>query len=127
MPYLVSDELWAAVAPHLPARPPSPKGGRPRADDRAALAGVLFVLREGLRWQSLPREMGCGSGSTCWRRFAEWTAAGVWGKAHAALLAALGARGAVNLERAVVDSASSRAQKGGGTPARTRPTGASGA
>lgn len=125
MPALVSDELWEAVRPHLPAHPPSPKGGRPRAPDRPALAGIVFVLREGLRWQSLPTEMGCGSGSTCWRRFDEWTAAGVWDRAHGDLLAALGDRGLLNLERAVIDSASSRAQKGGRTPDRTRPTAAS--
>jgi len=81
-----------AIAPHLPDHPTDPRGGRPRVPDRQALAGILFVLREGLRWQSLPAEMGCGSGSTCWRRFAEWTAAGVWDQAHARLLAALGER-----------------------------------
>ena len=123
MPALVTDELWEAVAPHLPAHPRSPKGGRPRAADRPALAGILFVLREGLRWQSLPTELGCGSGSTCWRRFEEWTAAGVWDRAHHQLLATLGEQGVLNLERAVLDSASSRAVKGGATPARIRPTG----
>ena len=43
------------------------------------------------------------------RRFEEWTAAGVWDRAHEALLRALGERGAVNLDRAVLDSASTRA------------------
>lgn len=127
MPALVTPELWAAVAPHLPEHPPDPRGGRPRVSDRQALAGILFVLREGLRWQSLPAEMGCGSGSTCWRRFAEWTAAGVWDKAHAHLLGALGERGLLNLDRAVLDSASTRAVKGGRTPGRTRPIGPSAA
>ena len=121
MPALVTPELWEAVAAYRPEHPPDPRGGRPRVDDRRALAGILFVLREGLRWQSLPAEMGCGSGSTCWRRFAEWTAAGVWDRAHAHLLAALGERGLLNLERAVLDSASTRAVKGGRTPAPTRP------
>ena len=125
MPALVTDELWGAIAPHLPAHPRSPKGGRPRVDDRRALAGILFVLREGLRWQSLPAEMGCGSGSTCWRRFAEWTEAGVWDRSHEGLLGALGERGLLNLDRAVLDSASTRAVKGGRTPGRTRPTGPS--
>ena len=91
------------------------------------MAGIRFVLREGLRWQSLPAEMGCGSGSTRWRRFAEWTAAGALDQAHARLLAALGERGALNLERAVLDSASTRAVKGGRTPGPTRPIGASAA
>jgi transposase len=78
-----------------------------------ALRGIVFVLRSGIPWQLLPTEMGCGSGSTCWRRFAEWTQAGVWKKAHTQLLAALGRKGLINLERAVIDCASVRAEKGG--------------
>ena len=63
MPALVTEELWRAIAPHLPAHPASPKGGRPRAAARPARAGIPFVRREGLRWPSRPTEMGCGSGS----------------------------------------------------------------
>jgi transposase len=113
MDTLLSDELWNAIAPHLPERVRSPKGGRPPVPDRDCLRGILFVLREGIRWQSLPKAMGCGSGSTCWRRFRDWTAWGVWHKAHCHLLAVLGERGLLNLERAVVDSASCRAHSGG--------------
>jgi len=58
---LVSDELWAVVERLLPAAPAYPKGGRPRVADRAALTGILFVLRSGLPWEMLPAEMGCGS------------------------------------------------------------------
>ena len=29
----------------LPPEPPKPKGGKPRVDDRAALTGIVFVLR----------------------------------------------------------------------------------
>lgn len=55
---LVTDELWSIVEPLLPAEPPKPKGGRPRVSDRAALTGILFVLRSGIPWEMLPREMG---------------------------------------------------------------------
>lgn len=113
MDSLLTDELWSAIVPYLPEVVPSAKGGRPRVPDRDCLRGILFVLREGLRWQSLPKEMGCGSGSTCWRRFQQWTALGLWQKAHWHLVAVLGRRGLLNLERAVVDSASARAQRGG--------------
>ena len=74
---LVSDALWAAVEPLLPPEPPKPKGGRPRVPDRAALTGILFVLQSGIPWEMLPQEMGCGSGTTCWRRLKEWHEAGV--------------------------------------------------
>src|SRR6266542_3927649 len=65
---LVTDELWEIVEPLLPPAPPKPKGGRPRVPDRACLTGILFVLRSGIPWQMLPRELCCGSGMTCWRR-----------------------------------------------------------
>ena len=120
MAELVSDELWEQVEPLLPPVPePSPLGGRPRVTNRQAFTGVVFVLRTGIPWQALPTEMGCGSGSTCLRRFAEWTRLAIWSKLHALLLSNLGRAGAVNLERAVIDSASVRAVFGGRTPART--------
>lgn len=48
MKQLVSDELWAIVEPLLPKRCVSKKGGRPRVPDRAALGGIIFVLRTGI-------------------------------------------------------------------------------
>ncbi len=54
--------------------------------DRAALAGIVFVLKSGIPWEMLPQEMGCGSGSTCWRGLRDWQEAGVWEKLHGVLL-----------------------------------------
>jgi transposase len=34
------------------------------------LCGILYVLHTGIQWEYLPRELGFGSGMTCWRRFA---------------------------------------------------------
>ncbi len=59
---LVPDDLWEAIEPLLPNEPPNPKGGRPRVPDQAALVGIVFVLKTGIRWQMLPTELGCGSG-----------------------------------------------------------------
>jgi len=60
---LVSDELWAVVEPLLPAHRAQPgTRGRPPVPDRAALTGILFVLKSGIPWEMLPTEMGCGSG-----------------------------------------------------------------
>jgi transposase len=53
------------IEPLLPEEPPKPKGARPRIDDRAALTGILFVLKSAIPWEMLPQEMGCGSGMTC--------------------------------------------------------------
>ena len=73
------------------------------------LAGILFVLRSGIPWNMLPREMGCGSGTVCWRRFVAWQQAGVWQRIHEGLLAELRRRNQLDLARGVVDSASVRA------------------
>ena len=117
---LVSDALWAIIEPLIPPEPPKPKGGRPRLDDRAALTGILFVLRTGIPWELLPVEMGCGSGMTCWRRLHEWHRAGVWERLHRVLLDRLGYANAINWDRAAVDSASVPAKRGARRPARTR-------
>ena len=121
---LLSDELWNAIAPLLPPERPKPKGGRPRVPDRAALTGILFVLRTGCPWDALPAELGCGSGSTCWRRLRDWQAAGVWDRLHHTLLNRLGSRARIDWTRASLDSASVSAKRGAKRPARTPRTAA---
>jgi transposase len=121
---LLPDDLWAVIKPLLPPEPPKPKGGRPRVPDRAALTGILFVLRSGTPWELLPQEMGCGSGMTCWRRLRDWQKAGVWEKLQRVLLDRLGRRNAINFRRAALDSASVAAKRGARRQARTRRTGA---
>ena len=83
---LVSDELWQIVEPLLPTEPSKARGGRPRIPDRAVLSGIVFVLKSGIPWRMLPKEMGFGSGVTCWRRLRDWQSAGVWRRLHRALL-----------------------------------------
>jgi transposase len=75
--------------------------GRNRRPDRGALQGILFVLHTGIAWRHLPRELGFGSGSTCYRRLDEWQRAGVWERLHALLLAELRAAGELEWSRAV--------------------------
>lgn len=50
---LVPDALWERVAPLLSV-PKKEKPGRPRADDRAALEAIIFVLKSGILWEMLP-------------------------------------------------------------------------
>ena len=117
---LVSDEMWAAVASLLPEEPPKPKGGRPRCPDRAALRGIVFVLRSGVPWEMLPREVfGC-SGMTCWERLRDRQGAGVWDGLHPVLLERLDRAVDLDGSRAAIDSASVGAKRGVRRPARTR-------
>src|SRR3954471_20309111 len=116
---LVPDGLWQRIAPLLP--PPKPRRhrypGRRPVEDRAALAGIVFVLKTGITWNQLPTAVvGC-SGVTCWRRLRDWTEAGVWPALHELLLAELRVAGALDLDRCAVDGSHVRALKGGTTSA----------
>src|SRR5579883_3634193 len=102
---LLPAELWERIEPLLP--PPKPRRfrfpGRKPIDNRKALTGLLFVLKTGLPWEDLPREMGCGSGMTCWRRLAEWNDAGVWDRLHQVLLDELDKTRQIDWSGAVID------------------------
>lgn len=117
----IDETLWEELAALLPL----PKArrfrhpGRKPHHPRAALGGILFVLRTGIGWARLPWALGFGSGMSCWRRLREWQEAGVWGKLHAVLLARLRAAEQIDWGRAVVDSSSVRALKGGTTRGQT--------
>ncbi len=120
---MLDDDLWRRIEPLLPKRRPRNRrhAGRKPISDRAVLTGILFVLRSGLPWNMLPREMGCGSGTTCWRRLVRWQRAGVWKRLHRVLLAELRRRGDLDVARAIVDSSSLRALRGGKKLDRTLP------
>lgn len=61
---IVDDELWALIESLLPPTKPrrSKNPGRFPIPDRAALNGILFVLKTGIRWNHLPTQLGFGSG-----------------------------------------------------------------
>nr|AHE38693.1 Transposase [Streptomyces sp. FR1] len=112
---LVPDDLWERVAPLLPLAPERRRRypGRLRVPDRAALAGVMYVLRTGVAWRDVPAEtVGC-AGATAWRRLRDWTEAGVWPRLHAALLTELRRADLLDLDDCSVDGSHVRALKGG--------------
>jgi len=116
---LLTDELWERIEPFIPPEPPKPKGGRPPVPPRAALTGILFVLKTGIPWEYLPQEMGCGCGMTCWRRLRDWQEAGVWDDIWRSLLDELGRAGGIDWSSAAIDSCSTRALFGGPRRGRT--------
>ena len=84
-PWKVSDRFWEEVAPLVPAAPSHAKGGRPRLSDRQAFEAIVYVLRTGIQWNALPRELGASS--TVHDRFQEWQRAGFFHALWAAGLA----------------------------------------
>src|SRR5438270_11119012 len=75
-PWEVRDEVWEKVKPLIPAAPSHAKGGRPRMDDRRAFEAMVYVLRTGIQWNALPRELGASS--TVHDRFQGWERAGLF-------------------------------------------------
>jgi len=106
---LLSDEIWEEIVALLP--PPKPRRfsfpGRKPVDNRKVFTGILFVLKSGIPWEELPREMGCGSGMTCWRRLYEWQKAGVWQAVSEVLIAKLPEADKIDWSRALVGRVSS--------------------
>jgi len=60
-PWTVSDEFWEKVEPLVPPAPSHTEGGRTRMDDRQAFAAIVYVLRTGIQWNALPKELGASS------------------------------------------------------------------
>jgi transposase len=76
---VISDTVWAAVEPLIPHRTRRRRyPGRKPLDDRAVLTGILTVLAREIGFERLPKDLGHGSGMTCWRRLRDWQQAGAW-------------------------------------------------
>ena len=105
----ITDEHWRCLEPLLP---PLRRGrGRPRADDRKTLNGILYVLRTGCRWGDVPRKYG--SPTTCWRRLRAWEESGIWERIWRLLLGWLDEQGKLQWDRAFLDGSFVPAKKGG--------------
>lgn len=105
---LLNDWQWEIIQPLLP----TVSGfGRPRADDRLVLEGILWVLRSGARWRDLPERYP--SASTCWRRLRDWEEEDIWLQIWRVFLAALDAQGRLNWDEVFMDGSFASAKKGG--------------
>ncbi len=59
--------------------------GVPRVDDRRILSGIIFVVRNGLRWRDAPAAYGAHK--TIYNRLIRWSRMGVFNRIFAALSA----------------------------------------
>ncbi len=107
---VLTDEQWAVVVPHLPARTRENWVGRGRAwgDHRRAVEGIIWRFRTGSPWRDLPAEYG--PWQTVYRRFNTWSKDGTFNRVLAAVQGQ--AQRAGELEWVVsVDSSNARAHK----------------
>ena len=76
----LTDAAWAVIEPLLPT---GGGRGKPWADHRRVIDGILWKLRTGAPWRDLPERYG--PWQTCYDRFARWRRDGTWDRllAHA--------------------------------------------
>ena len=109
----LSDEQWAKIEPLLPK---VRSRGRPWADNRQVLEGILWVLKTGARWRDLPKEYP--SPSTCWRRLRHWEECDVWLKIWRQFLSELDQRGKLDWSESFLDGSFAPAKKGASASAK---------
>ena len=93
----MSDLIWLSEAqmrriePHFPL-----SHGMPRVDDRRVISGIIFVIRNGLRWRDAPKDYG--PHKTIYNRFIRWSRMGVFNRIFAALAAKAGKHGQLMID-----------------------------
>jgi transposase len=103
---LTNDE-WQRLEPLLP--PQKPTTGRPAADHRRIINGMLWIARTGAPWRDLPERYGAVG--TVSSRFYRWRQAGTWDRILAALQQLANAAGHVDWQMHFVDGTSVRAHQ----------------
>lgn len=111
---VLSDEDWSRIGPLMPVA--GREGGRPWADHRLVIEGIIWRYRCGAPWRDLPAEFG--SWKTVWRRHRQFAEDGTWDKIHAELLKQADAAGRLAWDVAV-DSTVNRAHQHGTNLPRT--------
>jgi transposase len=107
----LTDEQWKVVKGVLEDEKVRADGrGRPWADQRTVLNGVLWLLRSGARWEDLPERYG--SPKTVHRRFQQWARQGVIERLLKALAEDLHERGRLDLKESFMDAMFVSAKKG---------------
>ncbi len=103
----LTNHEWQRLEPLLP--PQKPKTGRPAADHRRIINGMLWIARTGAPWRDLPERYGAVG--TISRRFYRWRKAGIWDRILAALQQQADADGHLDWEVHFVDGTSVRAHQ----------------
>jgi len=108
----VPDDLWSDfIEPILRKHDPEPHTGRPRIDQRQALDGIIFIMRSGCQWNSLPKEFG--DDSSVHRTYQRWVERGIFQKIWTMLAQRCDEMGGVDFTWQSSDTALGKARFGG--------------
>ena len=119
----IPDELWESVKPVVDEHDPPAKTGRPRIDQRAALDGIIFVMRSGCQWNQLPKEFP--DDSSVHRTRQRWVRLGIFERIWALVVEDCEELGGVDWQWQAADAAMGKARLGGIKSERTRQIAAS--
>ena len=101
----MSDLFWLSEAQMRRIEPCFPLShGMPRVDDRRVISGIIFVIRNGLRWRDAPKDYG--PHKTIYNRFVRWSRLGVFNR----IFAELSAKGG-RCERLMIDATHLKAHR----------------
>ena len=114
--FWLSEKQFARLEPHLP----TDTRGKPRADDRRVISGIVHVLKSGGRWIDAP--LVYGPRKTLYNRFVRWAAKGIWGSIFHALAVAGGPPAQMLIDSSAVKA--HRSASGGKGGRSTRRSGA---
>src|SRR6202140_790498 len=89
--FLLPEAQMRRIEPYFPL-----SHGVPRVDDRLVISGIIFVIRNGLRWCDAPRDYG--PHKTIYNRFVRWSRLGVFNKIFAALARKAGKPGRIMID-----------------------------
>lgn len=78
--FWLTDKQMRRIEPYFPL-----SHGIPRVDDRRVISGIIFVIRNGLRWRDAPKDYG--PHKTIYNRFIRWSRLGVFNRIFAELSA----------------------------------------
>jgi transposase len=106
----VSDEEWVLLEPLLRFPQRADGRGRPSADTRTVLNGVLWILRTGAQWRELLKKYP--PYQTVHGRFQQWVRGGQLEKALRVLAEKLREEGKLDLDEAFIDGSFASAKKG---------------
>ena len=101
----MSDLFWLSKAQMKRIEPYFPLShGVPRVSDRKVLSGIIFVIKNGLRWRDAPERYG--PHKTIYNRFIRWSRLGVFNRIFADLAGKAG-----DPERIMIDATHLKAHR----------------